>query len=272
MNLKEKVILITGAGSGVGQNLAVELEKLGASLVLLDISEKGLKQTLNSLSNQNTEFFILDVRSSERWVQVIDKVLEKYKKIDILFNVAGYLFPGYVHEFPLEEIDKHVDINVKGVILGTKLCSKIMIKQGFGHIINIASLAGISPVPGLSLYSASKFAVRGFSLSVAQELKEKGIFVTVVCPDAIQTPMLDVQKNREEARLTFSGGKILSVNEISKLILGVVLKKKPREITIPKTRGFLAKLANLLPNQIAFLYPLFLKLGRKTQKKLQEKS
>lgn len=272
MNLSQKIVLLTGAGSGVGQKLAVDLESKGAQVILLDISEKGLSQTLSLMKNPNTLHYILDVRDSKRWVQIIQEVIQKYQRIDILLNVAGYLSPGYVHEFLLEEIDKHIDINTKGAIIGSRTCAEVMVKQRFGHIINIASLAGISPVPGLSLYSASKFAVRGFSLSIAEELKSKGVYVTVVCPDAIQTPMLDIQKTREEARLTFSGGKILTVEIISKIILEHVLPKKPREVTIPISRGFLAKLANLLPNQIAFLYPIFLKMGARTQNKLKEKS
>ncbi|MCX8000241.1 MAG: SDR family oxidoreductase [Leptospiraceae bacterium] len=112
MDLNQKIILVTGAGSGVGQKLAIDLEKKGAQLVLLDISEKGLKHTLSLLQDPNTVHYIFEVKDLGRWVQIFQEIIQKYKKVDILSNLVGYLSPGYVHEFSFEEIDKHIDMNV----------------------------------------------------------------------------------------------------------------------------------------------------------------
>jgi 3-oxoacyl-[acyl-carrier protein] reductase len=268
MDLEGQVILITGAGSGLGRHLAQVFSEKKSNLVLLDISKTGLEKTVSSLKNfENHILDVLDVRKVEDWKYILGKVLLKWSRVDYLFNVAGYLEPGYINELSLEEIDKHIDINVKGVIYSSRIVSEVMVAQGSGHIVNIASLAGISPVPGLSLYSASKFAVRGFSLSIANELLEKGIYVTVVCPDAIRTPMLDLQANRKEARLTFSGKKVLEVEDVSKVILEEVIPKKPREVAIPLTRGLLAGFANLFPDLSAKLFPFFLEKGANNQQK-----
>src|SRR5205823_4569252 len=110
-----------------------------------------------------------------------------------------------------------------------------------GHIINIASMAALAPIPGISLYSASKYAVRGFSLAAAQELRAHGVYVTVVCPDAVQTPMLDAQLAHDEAAATFSGPRLLTVEEVGRAIIGQGLARRPLEIYLPPSRGWLAR-------------------------------
>src|SRR6185295_6401487 len=108
-----------------------------------------------------------------------------------------------------------------------------MIPAHRGHIVNIGSLASLSPVPGLSLYVASKFAVRGFTLSAAMELREHGVSVTLIMPDAVETPMLDKQVAYKEAAMTFSGQRPLTVHDIERLIVDTVLPYKPLEAAIP---------------------------------------
>jgi 3-oxoacyl-[acyl-carrier protein] reductase len=131
---------------------------------------------------------------------------------------------------------------------GTKIIGDYMKKQGSGHIINIASLAGIAPVPGIALYSASKFALRGFSLAAAYEYAPFGVTISVVCPDLVNTNMLDLQlKFKEETDLVFSGNnKPLQPADVTDALLAL-MKKPKREITIPASRGCLAKLASIWP-------------------------
>ena len=142
-----------------------------------------------------------------------------------------------------------IDVNTKGVIFGTHAAAVVMVPRGQGQIINIASMAALAPVPGISVYSASKFAVRGFSLAAAQELERHGIRVSVVCPDAVDTPMVDYQLDHAGAALTFSGPRILSVDEVARAIVGLLdrTKKHRLELIIPWRRGFLAKISTLLP-------------------------
>src|SRR5262249_26511003 len=147
----------------------------------------------------------LDVRREDDWDRAMDAAATAFGGIDVVLNIAGALRPGYVHELAAQDIDLHLDVNVKGVVLGTRAAARRMIPAHKGHIINFGSLASLVPVPGLSLYSASKFAVRGFSLAAANELARYGIAVTVVLPDAVATPMLDLQVDYDEAAMTFSG-------------------------------------------------------------------
>lgn len=257
-----KNIIVTGAGGGIGLEICKLLSDLGANVYATDIS----LDTMNALKkNQNVHLDKLDVRLETSW----NNLLKKFQKIQLdgLIQCAGVLRPGYVYNFSPKDIDFHFDINLKGLVLGSNLASKIFKKQNFGHIVHIASLAGLAPIPGMSLYSASKFAVRAFSLAIAQELKQFGITVSVVCPDAVRTPMLDLQKDKIEAALTFSGS-TLSPEYVAKVVLSTFTNTK-LEIALPYYRGVLAKFGNNFPGFSSFLYSLMIKLGLSGQKKYQ---
>ncbi len=161
-------------------------------------------------------------------------------------NVAGVLRVEPVYELKAESIALQIDVNTKGVILGTRAAAEVMVRQRHGHIINIASLAALAPIPGIAVYSASKFAVRGFSLAAAQELEPFGVHVSILCPDAVDTPMVDYQLDHAGAALTFSGPKILSTDDVAKAVLGLLAKPRT-ELVIPWSRGFLARLSSVMP-------------------------
>ena len=269
----ERVIIITGCASGIGRYLAENLYREGHCLTLTDVNEKGLQEAAeqNGWSPEKAIMQAMDVAKRADWEKVIHATLERWNRIDVLMNVAGVVRPGYVHETDFEMIDYHIDINLKGTIYGTKLVSEQMVKQKQGHIINISSTAGISPVGGLNLYSASKFGVRGFTLSIAHELQAHNVAVTVVCPDLVDTPMLTLQLDYPEAALTFSGSRHLTVEEIGQLILKKGLKKRRLEIICPTSRGLAAKLASFQPNLTNWLFKTLTGKGLKRQQELKER-
>jgi 3-oxoacyl-[acyl-carrier protein] reductase len=139
------------------------------------------------------------------------------------------------------------------------------VRQGHGHIVNIASLAALAPIPGLALYSASKYAVRAFSLAAAEDLRPHGVAVTTVCPDAVKTPMFDHQMDYPEAALTFTAPKVLAVEEVSRVILGRVLERRPLLVVIPRWRGWLARLADVLPSASRVLASVLTRQGLRRQ-------
>ncbi|RIW18721.1 SDR family oxidoreductase [Algoriphagus lacus] len=240
------LILITGAGSGIGLNLADALSQKEIPLLLIDINITGLLEKFKS--RPSVQVLSGDVSKAETWFQAIEIAKNLGLPISHLINSAGVIRPGFVTDYQLSDIDFHLDVNAKGTMLGTTIIGKEMKGQEFGHIINIASLAGIAPVSGLSLYTASKFAVRGFSLAVAAEFLGHGVDVSVVCPDLVDTPMLTTQLDfPEESKLTFSGSeKVLQPKDITKVILELMQKPKV-QVCIPETRGFLAKIAGAWP-------------------------
>lgn len=264
-----QIFIVTGAASGIGYALTQQLLARGDGVLACDNNPSGLQALAASVpAGSNLQLQSLDVRSPEQWAAAISAALGHWGRIDVLANVAGVLRENWVHQATCAEVDFHFDINVKGTIFGMQAVLPHMLEQKAGHIINIASLAALAPVPGLGLYSASKFAVRGYSLAAALELAPKGIFVTAVCPDAVQTPMLDIQKNKEQTALTFSGPRALSANEVADAILGPVLRNKPMEIALPEWRGATAKFAGTFPALGAKALGLLRKAGLKRQSQI----
>jgi len=245
--MTSKTAIITGTASGIGRNFAHTIQ----DRFRLTVADLQYDKLCAEFGDESTSLLPmkLDVTRVENWNQVIDATLKKFGRIDYLFNIAGVSLPRFLCDADTSFVDKHMDINAKGVMYGTVLAAKVMEKQGSGHIINIASLAGIAPVPGLSFYTASKYAVRGFSIAAAIELRPKNVYVTVVCPDLVKTPMYDNQLTLpEESALTFSGPqKVLTVEDIARALLKA-LEKKPIELTVPPSRGLLSKLAGSFPS------------------------
>lgn len=264
-----KTFLVTGAASGIGFELARQLIARGERVCACDINVAAMEALkAQAASSGQLRIEVLDVRDPEAWDRVVDSVVAEWGALDVLCNIAGVLRDNWVQDDTPADVHFHFDINVKGTIFGMQSAIRHMLPRGQGHIINIASLAGLSPVPGLGLYSASKFAVRGYSLAAGMELADKGIAVTAICPDAVQTPMLDIQKGKEQAALTFSGPRALSTGEVVDGILGA-LEKRPLEVALPGWRGATAKFANAFPTTGAKALELFRKAGRKRQQAIK---
>jgi NAD(P)-dependent dehydrogenase (short-subunit alcohol dehydrogenase family) len=267
-----KTFVISGCASGIGKHMALALARAPQqhNIVMLDINGEALERIVqeHGLTGQpRITARQHDVRDAQGWQRIFSEASERYGAIDVVLNIAGYLKPGLVHALPPEEIDRHIDVNVKGVMYATHVAAQHMKRQRHGHIINIASLAGIGHIPGLTAYCASKHAVRGFTLGVAHELAGDGVAVTVVCPDAVETPMLELQVGYEEAAMTFGGGRGLSLAEVERAITHV-LQHKPLELVIPVPgtgRGALAKLANAFPALTKLGLQRTIAQGRKTQ-------
>lgn len=271
--LTNRVIFLTGCASGIGLDLAKTFFQNGDSLIVTDIRFEELQWQMTQAGVTGEQVLIrhLDVCQPEMWDRLLQETIQTFGKLDLMFNIAGFIKPGFIADQTPEDVHRHLDINAKGVIFGTLAAAGVMKSHASGHIVNIASLAGVAPIPGIGLYSAAKFAVRAYSIAAAQELKQYGISVTVICPDAVQTPMLDLQLDTHAAALVFSGTKPLTVEDIRQVILHKVLPHRPVEVLIPSTRGWLAKLANLFPSLSQTLQPFLIKRGLSQQHRLQGK-
>lgn len=263
------VFLVTGCASGIGRHLVRALSHLGHAVVATDVNEAGLDEaaTAGGWPGARVLRRRLDVRSQAEWQATLDAALERFGHVDVLLNVAGYLLPGWCDALEPAQLDRHLDVNVKGTINGVTIVGRYFVARGKGHVINIGSLASMAPVPGLSLYSASKFAVRGFTLAAAQELGPKGVKVSLVMPDAVETPMLDLQVGYAQAAMTFSGGRTLTVEDIERALLEEVLPHAPLELALPFHRGALSRFATFLPAAATWLGPLLSRKGRAAQER-----
>lgn len=260
-----RVCLVTGAASGIGRRLTDRLVAAGAHVVATDVSLEALRAAAPHLQGATTRTMALDVRSGEAWSAAVEAAVADFGHLDGLYNVAGYLSTGWLHEQSADEVERTFDVNARGVALGMQAAARVMAPRGSGHIVNIGSLASLAPIPGLALYSASKFAVRALSLAAHEELAPTGVAVSLVCPDAVDTPMLDVQRGRETALLTFSGPRVLTTDDVVDAVLGPVHRRRPREIWLPSTRGVTARVADLFPGVSPVVAPVLRWLGRRKQ-------
>lgn len=259
---EKRSFFLTGCASGIGKHVCTLLAREGHEIYATDVNMPALEAAAveQNWPSEQVRLDKLDVRSYDETAAVFDKAVQAFGKIDVCMNIAGILKPNWVHETPLSEIDTQVDINVKGVMYGTIIASKHMVQRKSGHIINFASLAGVAPIPGHSVYSGTKYAVRGFSQTAYGELKLHNVNVTAVCPDAVDTPLLHVPE-KEAAAMLFSGSRLLKVEEIGQLIMREVLPKKPPLACIPLSRTILCRIADLFPALSQWMMPIFIRKG-----------
>ena len=190
-NFNNKVAAITGAGSGIGQQLAVLLAKQGAHLSLSDINQQGLEKTLELLTSYPVKVTTttLDVSDHAAMTAWAEATVKDHGKVNLIFNNAGVALGSTVEGSEYADIEWLMGINFWGVVYGTKEFLPHLKASGDGHVINISSLFGLTAQPSQSAYNASKFAVRGFTESLRQELdiQKNGVSATCVHPGGIRT-------------------------------------------------------------------------------------
>lgn len=267
MIFKDKTAIVTGAASGIGRKMTEDLYQKGCNVVACDIQTEKLNEIYAGFDSERLMIYTLDVTQYEHWKKMAHTAQSQFGTINWLFNIAGVIEPGYIYETPVQHIDRQIDINLKGTIYGVRVISEIMMKQKSGHIINISSMAGLAPIPGLNIYSATKFGIRGFSMAAASELEDFGVHVSVVCPDAVQTQMLDYQKDKKEAAMTFSANKYLTTNDLSVAIFKLLAKPRV-QVWLPHRRGMLASAGAFFPNMTAKLKRKLIQKGLKKQRDL----
>ena len=265
--MEGSVVWLTGCASGVGLHLADAFLARGARVLATDIELEGMRHAARAHDWDAGRLLMrrLDVREPSAWEALYTELMGVWGRFDLMFNVAGVIHPGLLADAGAEEIDLHFDVNLKGLANGCRIAVRHMRAQGRGHIVNFSSLAGIAAIPGIGLYSASKHAVRAYSLVLAEELRDSGVAVTVICPDAIETPMLVRQEDFEEAAMTFSGRAPLTVSDISRVVFERVLKDRPIEVVVPTGRAFLARLVGAFPGLSRPMTASLRRRGRKTQ-------
>ena len=186
-----KVAVITGAGSGIGRALAVNLAKKGAKLALSDIDTEGLAETVSQAEalGADVKSDRLNVAEREAVLDYAEAVVAHFGEVHQVYNNAGIAYNGDVENSEFKDIERIIDVDFWGVVNGTKAFLPHVIASGDGHIINISSLFGLIAVPGQSAYNAAKFAVRGFTEALHQEMlvAKHPVKVTCVHPGGIKT-------------------------------------------------------------------------------------
>lgn len=240
--------MVTGGASGIGEALAVELANRGCEVVLAD-RQVELAETVAArirASGGKASAVELDVVDYAAVEGVLQETAARTGRLDYVFNNAGIGIGGPVEQHSIEDWNLIVDVNLKGVINGVQSAYPIMLRQGFGHIVNTASLAGLVPVAGSVAYSSTKHGVVGLSKSLRSEATSAGIRVTVLCPSVVRTPILKdggkygrnlVEMTQEEEREMWEKRKPMLPNEFAVKALDAVAKNKAIVVLPSRWKG-----------------------------------
>jgi NAD(P)-dependent dehydrogenase (short-subunit alcohol dehydrogenase family) len=187
--LEGKVAVVTGAAGGIGRALAAELARAGMRVMLADLPGAPLADVAREIEGLGGMAACenVDVREFASLARLLDRTLERFGRCDLMVNNAGVFHGSALVDTSSDQWQRVLDTNLWGVIHGSRVFGAHFAKQGHGHIVNTASAAGLFPVPGMSAYSTTKFAVVGLSLQLRWELAESGVGVTVLCPGVVKT-------------------------------------------------------------------------------------
>ena len=192
MRLSEKVAIVTGAGRGIGQATAVKFANEGAKVVVCDLSQEAIDETVALCKETRGDAFgyVVDVRDPDGLRSMVATTVSKWGRVDCLVNNAGIVMDSQFKNMSDEQFDRVIEINLKGVYNCTKAVVDIMLQQQSGVILNASSIVGLHGNFGQTNYAASKFGVIGMVKTWARELGRKGIRANAVCPGFVSTPIL----------------------------------------------------------------------------------
>jgi len=201
MDFNEKAIrtfrgatsIVTGGASGIGRALSQELAKRGSEVVLFDLQSELAEEVASKINSSGgkAKAFNVDVTDFPAVEQAIKDTVRCTGRLDYVFNNAGIGISGPASLYKIKDWNQIIDVNLRGVVNGVQAAYQIMVTQGFGHIVNTASMAGLMPAPGMVGYTTTKYGVIGLSLALRGEASHLGIRVSVICPGVVRTPILE---------------------------------------------------------------------------------
>jgi short-subunit dehydrogenase len=266
-----KVVVVTGASSGIGESAARGFAAEGASVAVVARTEGALARLASDLERNGSKALAVkaDVSEPRAAAHVFERVVNELGGLDILVNNAGVNYRGAVEERRAEELAQIVQVNLLAPILFTRAAIPHLRKRGGGAIVNVASLAGRVPLPHEATYSATKFGLRGFSFSVAEELRGSGITVSVVSPGPVDTGFIMTALD-EVPDLVFSQP-MSSAEEVARLVLDSACDGT-RERTSSRVSSVMTTIGYLFPAVTRSITPLLERRGRVAKERFRRRS
>jgi short-subunit dehydrogenase len=240
-SVTDKVIAITGGARGIGLAIATVLQRLGGKIAIGDIDESAVKETGARLGLNVCRG--LDVTDRQSFIDFLDSVESELGPVEVVVNNAGVIAVGSAVDESDAITRRVLDVNVYGVILGTKLAAQRMLPRGRGHIINIASLSSVLPTEGIATYCATKHAVLGYTDTVRMENHGSGLHFSAILPTLTNTEMIAGVGHAK-------GFKNAEPEDVARAVADVIAKPKPR-VFVPRSMGFVASTQRLMPQRVS---------------------
>lgn len=258
--LKGKVVIITGASSGIGKETAKIFAKVGCKVVLASRNLENLNKVADEIKVFNPGVLVVqtDVADFKSLDVLVEQTLKSFGKIDILINNAGFGIYGWFHQTPFEEIERIMKVNFLGSAYLTYKVLPFMIKQGGGVVVNISSVVGKRGVSGMSIYSASKFALTGLTEALRVEYKKLGVHFIGVHPGTTDTKFFENARyygtDRMQGRFM-----IMSAEKVAREILKAVIKKK-RDIVLTPVGKLTVAVNKIFPSFVDYMMSKVIKI------------
>ncbi|MDP3940488.1 MAG: SDR family oxidoreductase [Deltaproteobacteria bacterium] len=259
------VFFITGAASGIGAATAELVASKGHRVAVCDLNLEAASVLAKRLG-ENAHPIAIEVREAGAWESALDEAWKRFGGIDVLVNNAGVIHTGWVREQPFDKLQHMIDVNLIGLMRGVLATVPRFQDQGHGHVINVGSLASFVPLPGQTVYAATKHAVRAFHHGFAMEQRDRRVTFTLVCPGVVDTPMLRQQYGIDASALSFSSP-AMQPGEVAEAILRAA-RERPLEILIPAFQGAQLRLAGIFPRIVRLMKAGAEARGRKAMSKL----
>ena len=264
-NIANYTVVIAGASGGIGSAIISSLTGKVSTIICL---KRKYENTVNS-KNTVIEYIKTDLDRFDDWDKIFRRIINKYKKIDVFINCIGDIITGSLNDQPIYEIEKLFSANLMLHIYGLKAIIPLMMRQQKGHIIEIGSLGGLVPMPFVSTYSASKFALRGLVLSINEEIKNTGVIISLLSPGPVDTKMLQEESEDPQAVISFAV-RTISTQVVVDSVLRLINHPKV-EMTIPGFNRYSALIINQFPNLFRWIYPILSRTGSKRRMSYREK-
>jgi len=265
-SMRDRVVLITGAGAGLGESMARRFHRSGAQIVACDLHGERVEALAESLG-ERVEALAMDVTQQSDWAGVMAAVASDHGRVDVLINNAGVAAAGKLDDTPIEDWQWVMDIDLMGVVQGCQAVLGMMRAQQSGHIVNVASVAGLAGAPEINAYGTAKAAVIAMSEMLRAEVHADGIEVSALCPAFVKTRLTETMRAREahyEQRvkrwMERSG---VSADDVAEAVYQAILKPKFLLLTHPETR-WMWRLKRFFPE---FYFKMMLRGADKAKRK-----
>ncbi|NGO06140.1 SDR family NAD(P)-dependent oxidoreductase [Streptomyces sp. HC44] len=263
---KDKVILVTGAATGIGAAIADLAVARGHRVMLTDVDEEAVRTRARGLGpGGRAAACVLDIRDPDAWIKAFEAAEAEFGAVDVLVNNAGIIHTGHARDLSTRQHRDIVEVNLLGTITGVCTALERMTAQGHGHIINVCSMTSFLPLPGYATYCGTKYGLRAFHHSVALEERDGPLDFTIIHPPSTRTKMLEQEMADPACAISFAE-KAYVPEQLARTVVDAIASK-PVEVVFPPLAGRVQRIAGVFPRLMRWAIPLAEARGRRIRER-----